>query len=165
MVTVRLARHGAKKIPFYHVTVAEKSAKRDGRFVERIGFYNPIARGAEESLRIDLSRFDYWLANGAQPSERVRRLVARVRQTQPVAEEIEAAGVSRPVAEAAAVAADAEDAAHAEDAADAEDAAEAPAAEAAAVGEATVAAQGAAAAAEPATDAERPAAGESSTAP
>ena len=80
MVTIRLARHGAKKSPFYHVTVAEKSAKRDGRFIERIGFYNPIARGADVPLRIDLARFDHWLANGAQPTERVRQLAALVRR-------------------------------------------------------------------------------------
>ena len=80
MVTIRLARHGAKKSPFYHVTVAEKSAKRDGRFIERIGFYNPIARGADVPLRIDLARFDHWLASGAQPTERVRQLAAVVRR-------------------------------------------------------------------------------------
>ena len=82
MVTVRLARHGAKKSPFYHVTVAEKSAKRDGRFIERIGFFNPVARGSEAPLRIDLARLDYWLACGAQPSERVRQLAAQLRRTQ-----------------------------------------------------------------------------------
>lgn len=82
MVTVRLARHGAKKSPFYHVTVAEKSAKRDGRFIERIGFFNPVASGREEPLRIDLARLDHWLACGAQPSERVRRLAAQLRRAQ-----------------------------------------------------------------------------------
>lgn len=82
MVTVRLARHGAKKSPFYHVTVAEKSAKRDGRFIERIGFFNPVASGREEPLRIDLARLDHWLACGAQPSERVRQLAAQLRRAQ-----------------------------------------------------------------------------------
>lgn len=82
MVTVRLARHGAKKSPFYHVTVAEKSAKRDGCFIERIGFFNPVAKGSEAPLRIDLERLDYWLACGAQPSERVRQLAAQLRRTQ-----------------------------------------------------------------------------------
>ena len=67
MVTIRLARHGGKKKPFYHVTVAERSAKRDGRFIERVGFYNPVARGQEEELRIDLPRVDYWLSTGAAP--------------------------------------------------------------------------------------------------
>lgn len=79
LVTIRLARHGGKKNPFYHVTVAEKSARRDGRFIERLGFYNPIARGGEEELRIDLDRVDYWLANGAQATDRVRQLVYRSR--------------------------------------------------------------------------------------
>ncbi len=75
MVTIRLARHGARKNPFFHVTVADRAAKRDGRFIERIGFYNPIARGQEERMRIDLDRVDYWLSQGAQPTERARRLI------------------------------------------------------------------------------------------
>ena len=82
MVTIRLARHGGKKKPFYHVTVAERSAKRDGRFIERVGFYNPVARGQEEELRIDLPRVDYWLSAGAQPTDRVSQLVARWRKIQ-----------------------------------------------------------------------------------
>ena len=81
MVTIRLARHGGKKKPFYHVTVAERSAKRDGRFIERVGFYNPVARGQEEELRIDLERLEYWLSTGAQPTDRVRQLVTRWRKT------------------------------------------------------------------------------------
>lgn len=85
MVTIRLARHGGKKHPFYHVTVAEKSAKRDGRFIERIGFYNPLARGQEEELRLDIERTDYWLGSGAQPTERVRQLIARWRKLQAAA--------------------------------------------------------------------------------
>ena len=85
VVTIRLARHGGKKHPFYHVTVAEKSARRDGRFIERLGFYNPVARGAEEELRIDLGRADYWLGAGAQPTERVRQLIERCRKQQVVA--------------------------------------------------------------------------------
>lgn len=82
MVTIRLARHGGKKKPFYHFTVAEKSAKRDGRFVERIGFYNPVARGKEEKLRIDTARFDYWLSAGARPSARVHQLAKLWRKEQ-----------------------------------------------------------------------------------
>ena len=82
MVTIRLARHGGKKKPFYHVTVAERSARRDGRFIERVGFYNPVARGREEELRIDLERVDYWLSTGAQPTDRVGQLVARWRKIQ-----------------------------------------------------------------------------------
>ena len=95
MVTIRLARHGGKKNPFYHVTVAEKSAKRDGRFIERLGFYNPVARGRDEKLRIDLERVDYWLSNGAQASERVKQLVARSRKG---LDEVPADGDADPVA-------------------------------------------------------------------
>lgn len=103
MVTVRLARHGAKKSPFYHVTVAEKSAKRDGRFIERIGFFNPVASGREEPLRIDLARLDHWLACGAQPSERVRRLAAQLRRAQAAETPGDVAAQSeRPAAAAAA---------------------------------------------------------------
>ena len=79
MVTIRLARHGSKKNPFYHITVADRAAKRDGRFVERVGFYNPVDRGAEEELRIDLERVDHWLGVGAQPSEMVTKLIKRAR--------------------------------------------------------------------------------------
>lgn len=82
MVTIRLARHGAKKSPFYHLTVADRAAKRDGRFIERVGFYNPLARGSETALRVDLARVDHWLAVGAQPSEKVRQLVKRARKEQ-----------------------------------------------------------------------------------
>ncbi|MEE4362040.1 MAG: 30S ribosomal protein S16 [Pseudomonadales bacterium] len=80
MVTIRLARTGAKKRPFYHLNVAEGSAKRDGRFIERIGFFNPIARGNEQRLKIDLDRIDYWLSVGARPSERVVQLVREARK-------------------------------------------------------------------------------------
>ncbi|MEQ8483355.1 MAG: 30S ribosomal protein S16 [Pseudomonadales bacterium] len=80
MVTIRLARHGSKKHPFYHVTVAEQSSGRDGGFVERIGFYNPVARGAEETLRLDVDRADYWISVGAQPSERVSKLISQARR-------------------------------------------------------------------------------------
>ena len=75
MVTIRLARHGSKKNPFYHITVAEKSAKRDGRFIERVGFFNPVAKGQSEELRLDLNRVDHWLSVGAQPSEMVSKLI------------------------------------------------------------------------------------------
>ena len=82
MVTIRLARHGAKKSPFYHLTVADRAAKRDGRFIERVGFYNPLARGSETALRVDLARVDHWLSVGARPSERVRQLLKRARKEQ-----------------------------------------------------------------------------------
>ena len=126
MVTIRLARHGAKKRPFYHVTVAEKSAPRDGRFIERIGFYNPIAQGGEVPLSIDLARFDHWLSQGALPTERVDQLAAQARRTQPAQQEAVAA---EPVGSDAAASTDAANAeAEAEDAAGSEDAAPADAA-------------------------------------
>ena len=80
MVTIRLSRQGSKKHPFYQITVAERSAGRDGRFVERLGFYNPVARGGEETLRLDVERAQYWLSQGARPSERVRQLIAVARK-------------------------------------------------------------------------------------
>ena len=75
MVTIRLARGGAKKKPFYHITVSDSRRARDGRFIERIGFFNPVARGQEERLRLDLDRMAYWQSQGAQVSDRVSRLV------------------------------------------------------------------------------------------
>lgn len=75
MVNIRLARGGSKKRPFYHIVVADKRNKRDGRHIERIGFFNPIASGNEETLRIDQERLAYWTAQGAQTSDRVADLV------------------------------------------------------------------------------------------
>ncbi|MES2624398.1 MAG: 30S ribosomal protein S16 [Pseudomonadota bacterium] len=75
MVTIRLARGGSKKNPYYYVTVADKRCARNGRFIERVGFFNPSARGQEERLRVDLARVKYWQGLGAQPSERVATLL------------------------------------------------------------------------------------------
>ena len=75
MVTIRLARGGSKKRPFFHITVSDSRKARDGRYIERIGFFNPIARGAEERLRIDLDRATYWQGQGAQISDRVSALL------------------------------------------------------------------------------------------
>jgi small subunit ribosomal protein S16 len=75
MVTIRLARGGSKKRPFYHLTVSDSRNARDARYIERIGFFNPIARGGEERLRVDLERVAYWQGPGAQISERVSALV------------------------------------------------------------------------------------------
>ena len=75
MVTIRLSRGGAKKRPFYHIVVTDHRNRRDGRYLERIGFFNPVARGNEETLRLDLERADYWLGHGAQTSDRVRSLI------------------------------------------------------------------------------------------
>ena len=80
MVTIRLARGGSKKRPFYHLTVADHQRSRDGRFIERIGFFNPIAKGAEEGIRIDLERLDYWVRQGAQMSDRVAKLAKDYRR-------------------------------------------------------------------------------------
>ncbi len=76
MVTIRLSRGGSKKRPFYHLSVSDRRNSRDGRFIERVGFFNPIATGAEERLRVDQERVDYWLSKGAQLSDRVAKLVA-----------------------------------------------------------------------------------------
>ncbi len=75
MVSIRLSRGGSKKRPFYHVTVTDSRNARDGRFIERVGFFNPIARGQEERLRIDNDRIEYWVGQGAQVSDRVKKLV------------------------------------------------------------------------------------------
>lgn len=75
MVIIRLARSGAKKNPYYFVTVADERKPRDGSFIERLGFFNPSARGQEERLRIDLEKLDVWVSKGAQLSDRVKKLV------------------------------------------------------------------------------------------
>ncbi len=75
MVKIRLSRGGAKKRPFYHVVVADERNKRDGRYIERVGFFNPVARGAEKTLQINVERIDYWIGQGAQPSDRVAALI------------------------------------------------------------------------------------------
>ncbi len=75
MVTIRLSRGGAKDRPFYHVVVTDSRNPRDGRYIERLGFFNPLARGAEEKLRLDLERIEHWTSKGAQPSERVAKLI------------------------------------------------------------------------------------------
>ena len=75
MVTIRLARTGAKKRPFYHIVVTDSRNARDGRYIERLGFFNPIARGGEESLRLNSERIDHWVSKGAQVSDRVAALV------------------------------------------------------------------------------------------
>jgi small subunit ribosomal protein S16 len=81
MVIIRLARGGTVKRPFYHVVVADRRAPRGGRYIERIGFFNPIATGGEQRLRVDLNRIDHWLVRGAQPSERVAHLLKEYRTT------------------------------------------------------------------------------------
>ena len=79
MVKIRLSRGGAKKQPFYHIVVTDSRKARDGRKIERLGFFNPVARGQEERLRVDLERVDYWKGVGAQLSDRVKTLVSEAR--------------------------------------------------------------------------------------
>ena len=75
MVTIRLSRSGAKKQPYYHVVVADSRKQRDGRYIERVGFFNPVARGGDERLRLDRERIEHWVSHGAQTSERVAALL------------------------------------------------------------------------------------------
>jgi small subunit ribosomal protein S16 len=79
MVVIRLARGGAKKRPFYNIVVADARNRRDGRFIERVGFYNPVASGAEQPLRVAFDRVEHWASNGAQMSPTVARLVAEAK--------------------------------------------------------------------------------------
>jgi len=75
MVTIRLARGGAKKKPFYHVVVTDSRNRRDGRYIERLGFFNPMAKGGEVRLYIDGDRAAHWVSKGAQTSDRVAKLL------------------------------------------------------------------------------------------
>ena len=81
MVKIRLARAGAKKRPFFHITVADSRRARDGKFIERVGFYNPIAKGKEVELEINLERIDYWVSKGAEVSDRVSNLIKQNSET------------------------------------------------------------------------------------
>ena len=80
MVSIRLSRGGSKRRPFYHVVVSDSRSPRDGRYIERVGFFNPQARGQEESVRLDDARIDYWMSKGAKPSERVAGLIKEARK-------------------------------------------------------------------------------------
>jgi small subunit ribosomal protein S16 len=83
MVVIRLARGGAKKRPFFNIVVADSRNRRDGRFIERVGFYNPIAAETEEGLRLSLERIDHWRQRGAKLSETVAGLVKRAVEAKP----------------------------------------------------------------------------------
>ena len=85
MVTIRLSRGGAKKRPFYHIVVTDSRNRRDGRYIERIGFFNPIAKGGEERLKIDVERATHWMGQGAQPSDRVKSLLKAFEADAPAA--------------------------------------------------------------------------------
>lgn len=80
MVTIRLQRTGAKKRPFYHIVATDSRSARDGGYLERLGFYNPVAKGKEEALRMDMERVDHWLGHGAQTSESVGGLLKTYRK-------------------------------------------------------------------------------------
>ena len=79
MVRIRLSRAGAKKRPFYHIVVTDSRNRRDGRYIERLGYFNPIATGGETRLNIDWARVDYWMAHGASRSARVTSLMKKFR--------------------------------------------------------------------------------------
>ena len=146
MVTIRLARGGAKKRPFYGIMVADQRRSPNGRFIERVGFFNPRAVGGEERLRIDTERVDYWVSKGAQPSDRVAsllkqfakgpealeaekaKLVARAAAKKAAADKAEAEAVK--AKEKAAAEAEKAEAAETEEAPTEEAAAEEPSAEA-----------------------------------
>ena len=80
MVTIRLARGGSKKRPFYNIVVTDSRNARDGRFIEKIGFFNPVAQGQAERLRVDLERVTHWVSQGASQSERVTQLVKQAQK-------------------------------------------------------------------------------------
>jgi small subunit ribosomal protein S16 len=86
MVVIRLARGGAKKRPFYHVVVADSRNRRDGRFIERVGFYNPVAGEGHEGIRLSMDRITYWQQHGAKASDTVAALIKKfVKQAVPAA--------------------------------------------------------------------------------
>ena len=85
MVVIRLARGGARKRPFYNVVVTDSRNRRDGRFIERVGFYNPVASGRDEALRIAQDRVAYWKQHGAKLSDTVQMLVERAANVKPAA--------------------------------------------------------------------------------
>lgn len=84
MVSIRLSRGGAKKRPFYHIVVTDSRNRRDGRSIERLGFFNPIANANEAPIRLDLTRTQYWLGVGAKPSETVAKLIKQYAKNAPV---------------------------------------------------------------------------------
>jgi small subunit ribosomal protein S16 len=85
MVTIRLARRGAKKCPFYDVVVTDSRNARDGRFIEKVGFFNPVAQGEAIPLELNIERIEYWLSEGAQISDRVKSLVKKYKKSKEAA--------------------------------------------------------------------------------
>ena len=82
MVKIRLTRGGAMKRPFYHIIVTDSRSARDGRNIERVGYYNPVASGAEKRVELDVARVDHWVGNGAQLTEKVRTLYKEAAKAQ-----------------------------------------------------------------------------------
>jgi small subunit ribosomal protein S16 len=82
MVRIRLSRAGAKKRPFYHIVVTDRRTRRDGRYIEKLGFFDPIAGDEETKIKLDVARADYWLGQGAQVSERVSKLLRQYRSAE-----------------------------------------------------------------------------------
>lgn len=80
MVSIRLSRGGSKRRPFYQVVVSDSRSSRNGRYIERVGFFNPGAAGATEEFRLDADRVEYWLSKGAQPTDRVASLIKAVKK-------------------------------------------------------------------------------------
>ena len=131
MVKIRLARGGAKKKPFYSIVATDSRKRRDSGYIERIGYFNPVARGQEVRLTIEEDRLDYWASKGAQISDRVKQLVKEfkdpsIREKRVAAQDVRAAAVAAKLAAEAKAKADEEAKAEAE----AKAAAEAEAAEA-----------------------------------
>lgn len=91
MVTIRLARGGSKRRPFYAIVVADQRRSSRGRFIERVGFFNPVAAGQEPGLQIDVARFDHWVGLGAQPSDRAAQLYKQAKAGADKAEAVKAA--------------------------------------------------------------------------
>ncbi len=81
MVVIRLARGGAKKRPFYQIVVTDSRSPRDGRYIEKVGFFNPLAKGQEEPVRIDVDTYQAWIGKGAKPSDRVAQLFKSYKKT------------------------------------------------------------------------------------
>lgn len=88
MVVIRLARGGAKKAPFYHLTVADSRRARGGRFIEQVGFFNPVARGQQDRLKLNIERIEYWMSQGARLSERVSHLLKEAKLTEEEGEKL-----------------------------------------------------------------------------
>lgn len=102
MVKIRLARSGAKKRPFYPIVVTDSRSQRDGNAIEQIGFFNPIATGGEERLRLDMEKADKWISQGAQPTDRVKNLMKEARMGAQAAADKRAAKAQATQAKAAA---------------------------------------------------------------